>query len=205
MSVRMSDILNSLTQGPTGPTGPQGPQGVTGPTGPTATFSSLSDTNISSPGTGEVPVYNATAGDWENNTLEEGNIVSRDEAALDANIGATHTTYSAISTGTRTITMLTQPSVYQPISGSSVTFNFVTTGISLPERGLADIKLGGKIFVKVTATSITGIAVTLDSATTNRVYLGDPPLALNKRGVLAWEYFDDGTNEMLIATWVTEE
>ena len=190
-------------QGSTGAQGTQGPQGSQGASGG-GSLDSLTDTDITSVGANEFLRRNPTNTDWINQTANEAKITERDNPAVDSNPAAAHLSYTAINSGTRTITIASQPSVYQPVAASNITFNFSTSGISLPYRGLNDVGFSGVVFTNVTVTSITGITIRLDNGTANLYVFGDPPLLNGDVGILSWRYFDDGTTKRLIASWVSE-
>ena len=158
----------------------------------------ISDTSISSIASDELLKWNGSA--WINNTLEEANIVARDVPSFEATPRLFHQSLGAI-TGTNNIDMADDPSVYATIGSSGVTIHLVAPTYTLPDGGLADIKLAGKVYIKMTA-AVTGPLVTTTAGTTIGTFpKGTPPAASGEWAILAWEYFDDGTTDFCWAEW----
>jgi hypothetical protein len=161
----------------------------------------LDDVTITTVADDEILQYDSGGSIWENKTKEEADIVDRLVPALEATPYVHHETLAARSTGTETIDISAQPSVYLPITGNNVTIDLDVPALSLPVRGLADVKLAGKVFVYLDA-GYSGLAVTTDA--TASVLKGTAPSTLGEYAVLVWEWFDDGTNDFIWAEWVND-
>jgi len=170
--------------------------------GEALTTDDLTDINVTSVADGEIWVYDSGTSKWINQTLEEADIVSRSTPAIEKNLYVKHETRSAAAaSSTVTINLEDDPSVYVPIDGANVTIALTAPSLSLPERGLSDVKLAGKVFVKMNGT-YAGLSAS-DNVTTV-ISNGSAPNTSGDWAILAWEYFDDGTNDVLWYEWLLE-
>lgn len=164
--------------------------------------SDLGDVTISGIASGELLKWNGSA--WVNNTLEEANIVARDLPAMESTAYIQHESRAAAGASTtETIDLDTDPSVYIPIGGNNVQITLAAPTAALPQRGLNDIRLSGKVFVQLNG-AYTGLSVATSGAT---VVVGNgaaPSGATNDRGILAWEFFDDGSTEWIWYEWLSD-
>jgi hypothetical protein len=167
------------------------------------TVSDLDDVTIGgSLASGDLLKWNGSA--WITNTLEEADAMERSVPATESTPFVTHSTKAARASGTENIDCENEPSVYLPIGGNSVTINLDVPALSLPERGLADVKLAGKVFVKMNG-AYSGLTVTTDAGTTIGTFpKGTAPSANGEYAVLVWEWFDDGTTDFMWAEWVND-
>ena len=162
----------------------------------------LTDVNTSTATSGNV--LQADGVDWESVTKEAADIVDRLIPALETTPYLKHETRAARSSGTETITCADDPSVYLPIGGNNVTINLDVPALSLPVRGLNDVKLAGKVFVKMNG-AYTGLTVTTDAGTKLATFpKGTAPSANAEYAILVWEWFDDGTTDFMWAEWVND-
>lgn len=166
--------------------------------------SDLGDVTITAVASGEVLKWDGSG--WVNNTLEEADIVSRTTPAYGANPFLVHDSRSAAAaSSTETIVLDEDPSVYIPIGGNNVTIKLDTDTVSPTARGLSSIRVSGKVFVQLNG-AYTGLTVSGGTTTpTVTIGNGSPPSgATNDRGILAWEYFDDGTTDWLWYEWLSD-
>lgn len=165
--------------------------------------SDLDDVTITSVASGEILKWDGSA--WINNTLEEADIVDRLLPAIETTPYLKHESRASRSSGTETITCADDPSVYLPVGGNSVTINLDVPALSLPVRGLDDVKLAGKVFVKM-GGNYSGLTVTTDAGSKLATFpKGTAPSATDEWGILVWEWFDDGTTDFMWAEWVNDD
>lgn len=162
----------------------------------------LDDVTITSIASGEVLVWNGSA--FVNNTLEEADIVSRSTPAFEGMPYMYHESRATKSSGTETIDCATEPSVKVPIGGNNVTIHLDVPALSLPVRGLNDVKLAGKVFVHMTG-NYSGLTVTTDAGDKLGTFpKGTAPSSNGEDAILAWEWYDDGSTDFMWAEWIND-
>lgn len=168
----------------------------------TLELSDLSDLGTTTATAGNVLMADGT--NWDSVTPEAADLVERDVPAFEGMPYMYHESRAARSAGTETIDCETEPSVYVPIGGNSVTINLDTPSLSLPVRGLNDVKLSGKVFVKMNG-NYSGLTVTTDAGTKLGTFpKGTAPSSSGEWAVLVWEWFDDGSVDFMWAEWVND-
>lgn len=169
----------------------------------TLRLSNLADIGTSTATSGNILLANGTS--WNTSTKEAADIVDRLTPALETTPYLKHETRAARSSGTETINCEDDPSVYLPIGGNSVTIALTVPTLSLPVRGLDDVKLAGKVFVKMNG-AYSGLTVTTNAGTKLATFpKGTAPAASGEYAVLVWEWFDDGTTDFMWAEWVNDD
>lgn len=168
----------------------------------TMELNDLADIGTVTPTSGNV--LQADGVDWESVTKEAADIVDRLTPAFETTPYLKHESKTTRTSGTETITCAEDPSVYLPVGGNNVTINLDVPALALPVRGLSEVKLAGKVFVKMTG-NYTGLTVTTDAGSKLGTFpKGTAPASTNEWGVLVWEWFDDGTVDFMWAEWVND-
>lgn len=151
-------------------------------------------------------IFAYTGSGWTNYSAEEADLVDRSIPALEATPYMFHTSHGSKASGTESIICDDEPSADITITGDNVTINLDVPTLSLPERGLADVKLCGKVFVHLDGTARTGLTVTTDATDKLGTFpKGTAPTAANEDAILVWEWYNNGTTDFMWAEWLNDD
>jgi hypothetical protein len=168
-----------------------------------ASLENNEDIGDATPTAGNVLVADGT--DWDSSSKEDADIVERSVPALESTPYVIHESLGARASGTETIDCATQPSTYLRITGNNVTIHLDTPALSLPVRGLSEVMLSGYVMVK-TSGNYSGLTVTTDAGSKLGTFpKGTAPSTTNEWAILAWRWFDDGTDDFMWAEWVNDQ
>jgi len=160
--------------------------------------------DLTSQTTGDV-LYSAAGSEMAPTSKEDADIVDRLIPAIETTPYLKHETRSARSSGTETINCEDDPSVYLPITGNSVTIALTVPTLSLPVRGLSDVRLNGAVDVLISGGAWTGLTVTTNAGTSIAGFpKGTAPNVSGERATLVWRWFDDGVTDLMWAEWILE-
>ena len=114
-----------------------------------------------------------------------------------------HVTGANLAGTTRNVDIFAIPSYYVEITASSAVIRLeAPLTVTLPYKGMSDIRLSGKVFVKMNGSYSAPTVSWLNVA--NTVVKGTGPVTSGDYAIIVWEYFNDGTTEFGWAEWVNE-
>lgn len=147
-------------------------------------------------------ILQSSGGTFINQTLEEAGIVETAAPVFGANPVVLLTDHGSV-TGTEDIVCADEPFSILTVAADNVTINLDVPALSLPYKGLSNVKIGGLVKVLIDGTSRSGLTVTTDSTSSiTSLPKGTAPSSANDEATLAWYWYKTGSDDYLWAEWI---
>ena len=186
-------------------TGPKIKGRVTSGVGDVEDFDILGLTEETAPATGDFLLGQEAGGAFRKFPAGSWN---PDEPVFIRNPYKNHYTHGAAASTTVPVDCEQYPSFYIRATGGTVVIDLQFPAFSSPpERGLTDMAMSGKVFVKnegATSITVTSNALISPFGSGGDGAKGIEPLSNGDYGILVWEFFDDGFTRFVWSEWVSE-